>query len=186
MRIGSIARTRGPGRHDVILTRMSDDKTHYQPSYGELVRIKQPKSDHIAVVINVTALDSMGGRYDSWFEQAPGLDKVFDLEVGERITLAEVVVVGSFAGEAARHHYPEHAASLGASVESMSDTEATAFHQVNGSPSLSYYSQLQAAYMVDPTILLAVLQRAKRLVPAVTPMVEILERENAMKRWRQA
>lgn len=186
MRIGTIARTDGPGRHQVVLTRLSDEKTYYTPAYGELVRIKGTTADHVAVVINVTALDSMGGRYDSWFEQAPGLDKVFDLEVGERITLAEVVVVGSFAGDKARHHYPETAAALASNVESMTDDEARAFHLDGQAPNLRYYSQLQSAYGVDPSILLAVLQRVKRLMPDVAPMVELLERENAMKRWRQA
>lgn len=172
--LGTVVRTDGPGRHRVLLSGAL-------PPYGAFVSLDP---DHVGVVVGVTALDTLGGRYDASFEQVPGLRGVFDMEVGERVQLAEVVVVGSLGPDGAAQGRPAVAAPLGAAVRLLDDDAVRAFHTPGGAPRMAYHALL-AAHGVEPTVLDAVLARVQAAVPDAAAYVDLLRRESALRAWRR-
>lgn len=171
--LGTVVRTDGPGRHRVLLSGPT-------PPYGAFASLEP---DQVGVVVGVTALDTLGGRYDASYEQAPALRGVFDLEVGERIRLAELAVVGSLGpGGEAVHGRPPVAAGLGAAARLLDDDEVRAFHTVGGAPRMAYHALLAD---LEPTVLDAVLARVRDAVPEAAAYVDLLRREAALRAWRR-
>ena len=172
--LGTVVRTDGPGRHRVLL---SGDT----PPYGAFLRLDP---DHVGVVVGLTALDTLGGRYDASFEQVPGLRGVFDLDVGERVRLAEVVVVGSLHPDGPVHGRPATPADLGATARPLPDDEVRRFHTLDGAPRMAYHALL-SSHGVEPTVMDAVLARVREAVPEAAAYVDLLRREAALRAWRR-
>lgn len=172
--LGTVVRTDGPGRHRVLLSGAT-------PPYGAFLRLDP---DHVGVVVDVTALDTLGGRYDASFEQAPGLRDVFDLEVGEKVRLAAVVVVGRLGPDGPFHGRPATPADLGAAARLLRDDEVHAFHTPGGAPRMAYHALL-SSHGIEPTVLDAVLARVRDAVPEAAAHVDLLRREAALRAWRR-
>ncbi len=173
--IGTIVRTDGPGSHHILLSGPT-------PAYGDFVRLDTPDGQ-IAIVIGTTALDTLGGRYDTAFEQSPGLRSVFDLEVGEKVRLAHVLAVGRT--EPHEQGRPPVAAALATTAHRMTPAEIEAFHTLAGRPRMAYHPLL-AATDADAAVLDSVLATVRAAVPRAAALIDVLRREAALRAWRDA
>lgn len=172
--LGTLVRSDGPGRHRVLLSGAT-------PAYGAFVWIEP---DHVGVVVDVTALDTLGGRYDTSFEQVPALRGVFDMEVGEKMRLADLVLIGSLGPDHPRQERPAVAPDLGATTRLLTDAEVRTFHLQDGTPRMAYHPLL-AAQDIDPTVLDRVLSHVQAAVPEASAYVDLLRRESALRNWRR-
>ncbi len=171
--IGSLIRTDGPGSHHILITGET-------PAYGEFIALDTPDKQ-VAIVVGITALDTLGGRYDAAFEQSPGLSGVFDLEIGEKVRLAQVIAVGRKSPH--EQSRPPVSAPLGATAHAMDSAEIDAFHMMQGKPRMGYHSLLAGT---DTAVMDAVLAAVHTNVPAAASMIQVLRRESSLRAWRNA